>query len=309
MSLTLPLIDRPVDSTALAEYMTCPRAYYFGMIEHRRRSGRSPALTFGSAWHKAMEVHYRTNGNEDAVQEAVILAWEGHDNPSDYRTLDRVLVDYRKYRKQFGPPSQEEGKTIGFPEAPLLEITAQLQGGGLLHPYTGKLDRLFEMDKLAYVEDHKTTSRLDKYYFNQFDLSQQMMGYAMLASLILPDRKVAGVRINVSHVLTSKTEFHRQLVTFSPDRIKEWVHNTNVQFMRLEADYELLMKEREEFEDRFPGDGFSFAFPGHYGDNGCSRKFGACEYTPVCSSPARIRRYILNTEFEVNEWNPLKADE
>lgn len=278
------------------------------MVEHRRGEGRSPALTFGTAWHKAMEIHYRTDGDENAVFTGVVAAWEDHGAASDYRTLERVLLDYRKYLKQFGPPSREEGKTIGWPEAPLIEITANLQGGGLIHPYCGKLDRLFLMDGLAFVEDHKTTSRLDKYYFMQFDLSQQMMGYTFLAQLLLPEYKVAGVRINASHVLTAKTEFHRHLVTFSPDRIQEWVHNTNAQTSRLNAEYRQLQMERTEVPDTFPGDGKSYAFPGHYGDNGCSRKFGACGYAPVCSSAARIRRYILDHDYEVNPWNPLLTE-
>src|SRR5215203_347386 len=308
MITMLPLIDRPVDATALAEYMTCPRAYYYSMVEHRRGEGRKPALTFGAAWHKAMELHYRTDGDESAVFTGVALAWEDHEAAGDYRSLERVLIDYRKYLAFYGKPSKEEGKTIGWPEQPLLEITAELSGGGLINPYTGKLDRLFEMDGLVYVEDHKTTSRLDKYYFMQFDLSQQMMGYALLAKLLLPDRIVAGVRINVSHVLTSKTEFHRQLLTFSPDRIREFVHNTNVQTARLQRDYATLSGEREVAVDMFHGDGVSYAFPGHYGDNGCSRKFGACAFTGVCSSAPRARRHILNTEFQVNRWNPLEAD-
>jgi hypothetical protein len=297
----LPAIDRPIDNTAMTAYLTCPREYYFSMVRHRRGKGRSPALVFGSAWHKAMEIHYRTGGDAKAVEEAVIMSWEGHDSADDYRTLNRVLLDYRAYVKQYGMPHLEGMKTLGYPEEPLVEVAANMTSDDLLHPWAGKLDRFLEDEgSLVYVEDHKTTSRLDKNYFKQFDLSQQMLGYTYLGQQLLPNRKVVGVRINLAHVLTGKTEFHRKLFTFSPERIRDWAANTNIWLQRLALDYEMAGDPERSH----------LAFPGHYGDNGCSRKFGMCQYHEVCSVTPRIREQVLVKEFPyIEPWNPLEADE
>jgi hypothetical protein len=293
----LPVIDRPIDNTAMTSYKTCPREFEFSMVQHRRGEGRSPALVFGSAWHVAMEWHYKTGGNRDRVINEVTNAWEGHDSPDDYRSLGRVFHDYDQYRQKYGEPESptDEGKTIGAPHDPLVEVSTNALGLGILHPWAGKLDRFIDMGGLIYVEDHKTTSRLDKHYFNQFHLSNQMKGYTFLGQQALPNRVVVGVRINLSHVLTHKTEFHRQIFTFSKPIIEEWVKNENVWLKRLAKDYEM----------RQAGD--PDAFPGHYGDNGCSRKFGMCAYHEVCRSTPRVRQQILEQEFAVNPWNPLEG--
>jgi hypothetical protein len=104
--------------------------------------------------------------------------------------------------------------------------------------------------------------------------------------------RVAGVRINLSHVLTNKTEFHRQLFTFTKEQVAEWSENTNYWMERIAHSIETGI------------------FPAHWGDNGCSRKFGMCAYNEVCSiSTPRIRQAYLEKNFEVNPWNPLEVDD
>jgi hypothetical protein len=303
----LPIIDRPLDNTAMSAYMTCPREYYFGMVLHRRGKGKSPALVFGSAWHKAMEMHYKSGGDYDLVKYAVATSWEGHGDQDDYRTQQRVILDYERYRKHYGedPNKEESGKTVGTVGELLVELSTNAQGEDLVHPWAGKLDRIIEIDGLYYIEDHKTTSRLDKHFFRQFELSNQMMGYTYLAKALLPSLTVVGVRINVSHVLTEKTAFHRQLVTFGPQQIKRWTEQTNIWMGKLSEDYELLADERAKNPDIVIPDA---AFPQHFGDNGCSRKFGMCGYWPICSSSPKLQPGVLEREYEIRPWNPLEAE-
>jgi hypothetical protein len=289
----LPEISRPLDNTAMTGYKTCPREFMFGMIQHRRGEGRSPALVFGDVWHTIMKVHYRTGGDKNRVINAAINGWKGHDSPDDYRTLERALRDYEDYRNKFG--LHECSQTVGFPEEPMIEISTNALGLGLLHPWAGKLDRFYS-DGGVFIEDHKTTSRLDKNYFKQYQLSNQMKGYQFLGQLLMPSERVLGVRINLSHVLTKKTEFHRQLFTYSPAIISEWVSNENIWMQRLANDYKLL------------AEGDPSAFPGHYGDNGCSRKFGMCPYHPVCTQDPTQRQRVLERDYPVNIWNPLEAE-
>jgi hypothetical protein len=293
----LPVIDRPIDNTAMNAYLACPREFHYGYIQHRRGRGRSPALVYGSAWHTVMEWHYKTGGDRNKVIYETTMAWEGHDDPQDYRTLDRCLLDYDRFRDKYGLPGSatDDGRTIGYPEEPLVELATNASALGILHPWAGKLDRIIDLGGLAYVEDHKTTSRLDKNYFRQFDLSNQMMGYTVLGKALFPQLNVVGVRINLAHVLTGKTEFHRELFTFSPSRLEEWTANMNVWLKRLAKDYEMLAA------------GDPDAFPGHYGDNGCSRKFGMCGYHPVCSASPRLRQGVLERDYEINVWNPLEG--
>jgi len=133
-----------------------------------------------------------------------------------------------------------------------------------------------------------------------------MKGYTYLARQLFPDMKIAGVRMNVSHVLTGKTEFYRQIFTFSDDTINEWVRTTNGWFRKLGRDIELYLELMAQGLDSF--EAMIEAFPAHYGDNGCSRKFGMCQYHEICSVSPRLRRRMLESQFEELPWNPLDVD-
>lgn len=270
-------------------------------------------MSFGGAWHKALEVWYK-GGADTQVASAVIAAWRPHEGEmNDYRTLERVLLDFQQYERAY--PESDRAATVGWPSEPMVEISTAVSSDAFDAPYAGKLDRIIEENGLCYVEDHKTTSRFDKNYFSQFVTSNQMKGYVWMAQQLLPSKRVVGVRINLSHVLTDKTTFHRRPFTYAPDLIKEWEQNTRQWLARIYSDFltwglkqgktpaELGLTD--EFAEALLARG---AFPGHFGDNGCSRKFGLCQYHQVCSVSPRMQQKVLEMEFDVRPWNPLEVD-
>jgi hypothetical protein len=302
----LPGIDRPLDNTALQAYMACPREYYFAMMLHRRGGGLSPSLALGKAWHTAMEWRYKGADNQ-TVEYMVRSSWEPHGAEGDYRTLDRLLLDYKRYCDKWGAtPSLEQGHTLGFPDEPMVEIATDSMGAGLLHPWAGKIDRIIELGGLYYVEDHKTTSRLDKNFYSAFELSNQMMGYTYLAQQLMPSQRIAGVRINVYHCTKTLTTFERQLFTYTREQIDEWVSNTNAWMKRLSRDS--LTWTYPSVDPILPGHP-DFEYPlGHFGDNGCARKYGLCQYHRVCSVATPFRHRVLE-EYPVERWDPLNVED
>lgn len=303
-----PYITRAIDNTALAAYMECPRKYYYSMVENWRREGKQkPALAYGTTWHKILETHYKTGGDRDLVRTVAELSWQEVENSEDYRTLHRALAAYDEYLLRYGSFEKEQqgwGRTVGFPDAPMVEIATELSWPGALHPYTGKIDRIYEQQGLFFVEDHKTTSALGVHYFSQFDPSNQMMGYAWLASLIsgLP---IAGVRINAHGVLKTQNKFERQVVSFSPERLTEWSRNLNSWIKRLDASHRLLREA--VVNEVLTEEVLLEAFPHNF--NACAAKYGQCSYTSVCTMPARLRSRILAADFTQTPWNPLAGDE
>jgi len=286
----LPVINRPIDNTALATYMKCPREYKLAMIEGWNWKEKSQALSYGSFWHKLLETHYMTGGDTQAMLKAYSQYQVSVPDTGDYRTAARALLDYKKYIKKYRP-ALDCAETIGFPDAPMVEISTAVYNETLGHEYAGKIDRIVMLNGLAYIEDHKTTSRKDKYYFSQFENSNQMMGYVWIAQQLLPNIRVAGVRINLAHVLTAKTEFDRHIVTYSESRIREWQENTAMWMDRLK--YSIKNE----------------AFPAHFGDNGCSHKFGKCKFFDVCGSNPMIRQAQLEANFEIRHWDPLAVED
>lgn len=290
MTLSLPIIDRPLDNTALSLYMKCPRKFDFAMRRNRRNMGKpTPALGYGSAWHKMLELHYRYGGDADIVYMGLEKYWEDHGKLDDHRTKERAWLEYQKYVERYGLPEEEDAKTVGFPENPLVEISANVTWDGAPHAYAGKIDRIIELQGQYYVEDHKTTSRMGDYYFKQFELSNQMMGYVWIARKLIPDIRIAGVRINAHCVLKRESKFARNVISFSDDRLEEWAENY--------ANWVALLQNAYEKEN----------FPGNYSE--CDGKYRICEYAEVCSMPPRLRDRVLEADFEIHPWNPLDSEE
>lgn len=291
--LSLPIIDRPIDNTALALYQSCPRKYDFAMRRHRRKSGApTPAIAYGSIWHKIMEFHYKSNGallEDTELYVQLATHWEPHGKADDHRTFERAWLEYGNYVKRWGMPEQEGAKTVGWPDSPAIEISANVSWPGAAHPYAGKIDRIIELNGQYFVEDHKTTSRMGNYYFSQFELSNQMMGYVWIAKMLVPSIQIAGVRINAHCVLKKEGKFERQIISYSKDRLDEWAENYNNVVARLTKDYE------------------TNNFPGHY--TNCDGKYGMCTYSEVCSMPPRLRERVLEADFDHNPWNPLEVSD
>jgi len=290
--------------------MECPRKFYYSMHLGRRRSGPTrAALAYGTAWHAGLEAHYKTGGDREAVLRAIIMAWQPHDNPDDHRTLERCLREYDNYVAKYGSYEEELrlwGKTVGYPDAPVVEVPTEISWPGALHPYAGKIDRIVEHNGLYLVEDHKTTSALGAYYFKQFDPSNQMMGYAWLAQK-LTQLPIAGVRINAHAVLKASSKFERQTIHFSQDRLEEWAANYNSWIQRIEGALRDLQLSLELAEGVTRNEDLLAAFPHNF--NACAGKYGQCTYTEVCTFPARIRSKVLEADFEFSPWDPMALDD
>jgi hypothetical protein len=300
-----PHIPRPIDNTALDAFMRCPRLYYYSMVLNRRQrhgSSLSPALAYGTTWHSIMEAHYKTGGDTQAIVDTAVRSWKNHENAEDHRTLERCITEYNNFLKFYGSFEQETagwGQTVGWPDTPVIEIPIELWWPGALHPYTGKIDRVFQHQGLYYVEDHKTCSALGATYFRQFDPSNQMMGYAWLAQL-QTGFPIAGVRISAHCILKASSKFQRETIMFSQERLKEWGKNYNEWVKRLEEAHQRLEIGDQEIAALQ-------AFPHNF--NACATKYGQCTYTEVCTFDATMRERILEAEFEEQPWNPLQPDE
>lgn len=307
-SPTLPIFD----NTAVSCFMTCPREYMFAHVEDWFTKGKTSApLHFGTVWHTALETHYRHDGDFLAVEDAVNRGWGTADfGPDEFRTRQRLLSDYMRYLATYGRPTVEaatgQGKTVGEGDSLLLEIASNVTGGGLIRPWAVRLDRVFELVGGHYIEDHKTTSRMDGDYFSNFNLSNQIMGYTAVGQLLFPELDIRGVRVNVSYITKTKTEFLRQLFTYTPEQIAEWKETANAWTNRITTE---LMKYEMALANDYDPMTDSTIFPMHFGENGCVRRYGRCVFFPVCSASRPHRRRILNELFVKQPWNPLATTE
>jgi hypothetical protein len=305
------IIGRPMDNTALSTYMRCPAEYEKAYRQHRRSGGTTPALAFGTVIHCAMEAHYSVAECSEAdlieqVHLAMAEGWQDHGVEDDIRTFDRAFLEYKKFLRISGLPWREESKTVGWPDRPLVEQSGEVAIPGARHPYAYKIDRIYKAQNQYFVEDHKTTSRFDKNFFRQFELDNQMMGYAYCAQLIT-GKPIAGVRISAWVIHKNDSLFEKRTISFSQVRLDDWARNYDRWLDKVENSYR-NMETNIGFSKEPTQDDIEDAFPLNlWACHG--RKYGSCPYIGVCSMPPHLRQRTLEQDFNVAPWNPLTKGE
>lgn len=234
-----------IDNFALSTHQSCPAKYDLRIRQGWQSRRRSGALGFGGAFHAGLAEWYKTGDKERGIQ-AIKDAWDGTAPVDDYRTQERCITTFTEYVARY---PEESWKIVRGPSGPLVEIAFTLDTGmfcdcdlcgglpsldGLcikcLAPcepieYGGIFDGLVEFGQQVYVIDHKTTSMMGNYYFDQFKPNNQMTGYVWGARA-LSGREVGGAIINAICVRkTGKTEFARQITTRTETEIQRWLQD------------------------------------------------------------------------------------
>lgn len=245
-----------IDNFALTMFQSCPIKYFLRMKEGWTTRRKSAALGFGGAIHEGLATWHRT-GDKAAAIIAIDQSWPTNLPLDDWRTKEKcvaVLVDYmRTY-------PQEAFKLIGAPELPMVEqtftidtglfldctrelcdkrnvaIEAEYEGsgrwccancGGPLESieYGGIFDGGVEFGANKYVLEHKTTSQMGTYYFNQFKPNNQVTGYVWALGR-LSGQRIGGAIINgIGIYKSSPTKFQREITTRTDEDIKHWLEN------------------------------------------------------------------------------------
>lgn len=286
MAKMLPVLD----NSAVNTFASCPRQFYYQYVLHFQKP-ISAALHFGRVWHKMLDTWYTTGGDQIKAVNAGAAEWGMIEFAGDHRTLPRALEAFSKYVKQFGNRAEHES-TYGFVQgAPMVEIAIELQWPEIPLPYVGKIDRIVvtQGDEI-YINDHKTTSRMEQSFFRGFEMASQMLGYTRLGTMML-GQPVAGVMVNAYNVTpTGKSDrFERQYVALPEERVNHWAEVT------LPAQMHAIIRAHESDDWQ-------------QNHSACSGKYGLCHYFDVCAMPKRRRQSYLELNFEVREWNPLATD-
>lgn len=283
MSFALPVLDRVFDNTAMASHEKCPRLYFNSMVLHRRSDKESAALLYGRCIHTLFEIFYKTQDSEMAIaltHQKYVHTFLG---TQDFRTLGRAILVFEQWLDHYGAPDTWADKTLGFPTEPMVELSTHVMLPIAEISYAVRIDRIFEERGKIYVEDHKTTAAFGATFYNEWQLSGQMMGYVRAAELLI-GQPVAGIRINTVVTRKNDSEFSRRYLHFDPVVLDNW---------------ELSRKRRYELIQRDHADDF---FVQNW--TACSTKYGMCPYADVCELPPVDAARALITDFAVAPWDP-----
>lgn len=313
------VVQHAWDSTSLGLLKECPQKYYQTLITGMRRKGSSPHLTFGTAFHQALErfdyLLFEGRSYEDCIRETLRFAL-----CSTFPREEALVEVMKAGSKQYTPlPNQSDPmahpkknretlvrsvlwylfhyeqdslKTIKLPSGlPAVELRFNLDTGflykGIPFTLTGRLDRLVDYNGDLYVLDRKTSgSPINTTFLRSFNPDNQMSTYT-LASKVVFSTPVKGVIIDGAQILVGSTAFGRGITTRSDAQLEEWLSDTHEWFARA-VDY----AERNVWPRL---------------DKSC-HKYDGCPYRDFCSSDPMIRPSIMETQFEHSPWNPLARD-
>lgn len=293
-------------------HQTCPAKYNLRINQGWTARRRSAALGFGAAVHNGLAAWHRGHGLAAAIT-AISESWPAEAPIDDYRTLNKAIEVMTQYTKVY---PEESFKIVGMPDNPIVEQSFTLETGmylsvcracGIEHSrdypghicdmcgsplepieYGGIFDGLVEANGMAYIFEHKTTSQLGDYYFDQFKPNNQITGYVWAAGK-LTGRRVGGAIINAIGVYKAgATRFRRSITTRSASDIDEWL--ANVRAVANEIDFH----RRTGF------------WPMR---TAACTIYGACEFRGVHTlSTEREREILLEQDYVKSEWDFERRD-
>lgn len=265
--------------SAISMFRQCPRRYqhrYIDQIvpEHWRES---PALTFGSAVHNALEAWYKGEPLADdkrAVDPDVALlvdaAMGAYQERYPFETWKPVAVEH-----QFDVP-------ILDPDTGKASAT---------HRLSGKVDLIVEIDGELWVVEHKTSTATESADLERVGIDAQVLSYADGIG-IETGHDVTGVIYNVIKrcmLRLKKSETPDEYAT----RVAEWYRAEGAMLReRCRIDRAMIIQNRRNIWHNIHAmnhaEHTSF-YPQNAGvTSGACAKWGReCEYAPLCRTLSR----------------------
>lgn len=283
------------DSTSLTAFQTCPRKYYYSIVEGWQRGEKSVHLLFGGWYASALENyhkmialgHTKDHSLFSIVKDTLIdtwdmeadLPWESLHNTKTRENLIRSIV---WYIEEFADDSMPTVILSTGEAAVEYSFSLPLHDDLL---YCGHIDRLVEYSAGKYVQDQKTTgTTVTQKFFNDFTPDNQMSGYSWAGHIIF-DIPISGVVIDAAQIAVGFTRFSRGFVQRPKQLLEDWHGNTIKTIAHA--------KEAHEAQD-YP---MNFTACGNY---------GGCPYREVCRRIPEHRNRTLEADYvRKPRWDPL----
>lgn len=268
-----------IDSSKLSTYMQCPRKFYFRYVLGWEKEIPNHHLSFGTAWHLAVEHLLRNNYTKESLEEAQYLFYarykqdiEAYDikelSPKD---PENALLSLKNYFVEF------------FSDVRNYEVLkTEIAGLVMISPTATmhfKLDALLKERKSGKVLfiDQKTSQRKYTDWGNHWQLSTQMLTYLHALHCLFPREEIGRSKIRCSFFYKkSNTDFEESEIVKSPSQLQSWLVRTNVWYQNLQYDMQLL-EEEDDTENTA-----MLSFPQN--DNACFSYGTQCAYFNFCNA-------------------------
>ncbi len=227
-----------------------------------------------------------------AGAERIIHEWgeAEPDLPYGTKTLESCLVALLSTIEEY-PLDSDPIKPLMINGKPAVEFSFALPIPDVFHPvttepilYTGRFDMLAVYNDALFICDDKTSNRLGDYWKKQWEMASQMTGYQYIAKQFGYD--IQGIIIRGVGIL--KREITHALVIEQRSK-----HLTEIWLEQLQRDVRRMIRSWEE------------QYWDYSLDDACTA-YGGCSYIGLCKAKEDKLSGLINSEFEVREWNPLE---
>lgn len=317
---------RLYDNTRIQDFRRCPRYYFFRHVRDWRRSGDlARALAFGSAWHEAMDVVWKTVSSGELsdpqqVVDAAYAAWvkkwveSGMPEPSEMDSeliaemmprVPAVALDmlYAYVPKRWSTMRQVE--IIEVERAFAVPLTPD-------DPtlfYIGRMDKVVDPHNGAVrVIEHKTTTLSKGYgkgsepkirpiYLDSYSPNSQVDGYLFALHLLYKTFQRFEVWVDAALVHRSGEDFQFIPLEKQVAHLDSWLNDTHYWIEQIE-------RETAKALNHTPRSPVLAAFPKN--TSSCLDYNRTCPYLDLCKARANPLEWIEPPGgFVVYRWNPL----
>ncbi len=303
-----------IDSTKLNTFQDCPREFFYRYVLGWQEVKPNIHLTFGSAWHEAMEYLYRCQDGDQVgyTAEQVVAAFRAFaksyekNYPSDIFSGLEELAGYDTTAGAKDKANAGEaliGYVSRWKDDNFKTLYAEIAGSIAISDTRDlhfNMDSVIDNGGMIGTDEHKTTGRLTQTWRNQWATRLQVGGYSHVLYTLFGDGN-SGVRINGAVLRKpykdgrSNNEFLRIPVKLSRDMMATWLWEVQHLLSRLDWNMEQFAKAKAS--DRvlqcFPRNPASCA------------KYG-CKFEGLCSTWANPLKYADNPPegFKRGYWDP-----
>lgn len=289
-----PEFPEVLDSSMVKDFMYCPSYFYLRHVLGLKKKYRVPqedaGMDWGTKWHDLMYAWHLTYDMTEALKslepwpESVMAETDRHG-----RSKERMIKIFFDYVDKFGESDRKNFEVIR------LENFFDIFDEEFEIRWCGRMDRVVRRRTNGRIMlwDYKTTSYMIKFYFEQFEHSFQMPGYARMLSQLLTE-PVREVYLDVVHTLKKDHDFYRRSIPYSPAKIAEWGRN-----VRNVLDWMYWLRDNHLYNPE--------AWIKNW--NHCTSWNKACQFADVHWSPPTkdTRLRILRDNYEVERWDPIEA--
>lgn len=315
---------RLYDNTRISALRSCPRYFYFRHVRDFTGEGTAPALAFGAAWHKAMDVVWPAyqlmlRGDSNITSEEMVIAlaqeafkseWvsqgmpgmEDMDNDTVARLSPRhpmvaleMLYEYLDARRSLFTDQTFKLLAVEQPFAVPLDPSDPTLF------YVGRLDKVYEVGGEICIGEHKTTTLYKKNgpfmasFIEGFSPNSQIDGYLYATHMLYGDRVR---RCMVDAALVHK-EVHDGFRFIPVERrhsqLEAWLWETRHWIDVIEANKEAVHNAEAEAP-------YLAAFPKN--TSACTN-FGTCTYIDLCKMWSNPHGKPTPAGFTEKKWSPF----